>query len=99
MKNKFLKTAFSEKLTEGESLSLGMNRIKDGKYYEFSARLDGELSDTAKVFICHGHMVSYGRWLEISEKGGILIKLKFQERRNSVLHISGGKIYHGKKTV
>lgn len=68
MKNKFLKTAFSEKLTEGESLSLGMNRIKDGKYYEFSARLDGELSDTATVFICHGHMVSYGRWLEISEK-------------------------------
>ena len=68
MKNKFLKTAFSEKLTEGEILSLGMNRIKDGKYYEFSARLDGELSEAATVFICHGHMVSYGRWLEISEK-------------------------------
>ena len=68
MKNKFLKNAYAERLTEGEILSLGMNRIKDGKYYEFSARLDGELSEAGTVFICHGHMVSYGRWLEISEK-------------------------------
>ena len=68
MENKFLKSAALEVMEPGAELSLGMNRIKDGKHYEFYARLDGELSEEAKVFVCHGYMISYGRWIEITEK-------------------------------
>jgi len=68
MERKYLKNAKAEKLTQDSPLSLGMNRIKDGKYYEFSARLDGALPETARIFVCHGYMISYGRWIEISER-------------------------------
>ena len=68
MENKFLKSAALEVMEPGAELSLGMNRIKDGKHYEFYARLDGELSEDSKVFVCHGYMISYGRWIEITEK-------------------------------
>ena len=67
MERKYLKIATAEKLDENTSLSLGINRIKDGKYYEFSSRLDGELCENARIFVCHGYMISYGRWLEISK--------------------------------
>ena len=68
MNDKFLKSTFVEKLVPGECLSLGMNRVKDGKMYGFCARLDGALSEGQVIYLCHGYMISYGRWLEISER-------------------------------
>ncbi len=67
MENKYLKSKRVEKLESGAELSLGMNRVKDEKAYCFSARLDGALPEGATVFLCHGYMLSYGRWIEISE--------------------------------
>ena len=67
MENRFLKNITSEKLESGEKLSLGLNRVKDEKEYAFSARIDGRLPEEATVFVCHGYMISYGRWIEISE--------------------------------
>ena len=65
---KFLKFNSIDKLTpDSAPLSLGLNRVKDGKIYGFSAKLDGEMPEDGVIFICHGHMMSYGRWLELSK--------------------------------
>ncbi len=69
MEKNYVKSAKCERLVAGgEHLSLGMNRVKDGKYYKLSARLDGALSGEAKILVCHGYKTSYGRWIEITEK-------------------------------
>ena len=68
MDRKFLKSASAKRLESEEVLSLGLCRVKEGKYYEFMASLDGELSEGGVIFACHGHMMSYGRWLEITDR-------------------------------
>ena len=66
MENFYVKSARAQIVNEDTPISLGMNRVKEGKYYEFSATLDGELADGQKILFCHGHMASYGRWMEIT---------------------------------
>lgn len=68
MEKKYVKNAKCERLLSDEHLSLGMNRVKDGKYYKLSARLDTALAGEAKILVCHGYKASYGRWIEITEK-------------------------------
>ena len=68
MENKYLKSKEAEKLASGEELSLGLNRVKDMKEYEYSARLDGVLSEGATLVLCHGYKYSYGKWLEVTDR-------------------------------
>ncbi len=53
---------------ENNKISLGMSRIKDGKRYELSATIKGDMPEGAVISFCHGKMMSYGRWLEIDSK-------------------------------
>ena len=55
-------------LPDGAKLSLGANKVRDGKYMVFTARLDGELKDGEKITVGHGFMEAYGRWFEIDSK-------------------------------
>ena len=65
MENK--RTAFLEKVTgENDRISIGATRVKDNKKYFFSAHFDGELSGEAKIVFCHGKMMAYGKWIEIT---------------------------------
>ena len=52
-------------LPDGAKLSLGANKVRDGKYLIFTARLDGELKAGEKITVGHGYMEAYGRWFEI----------------------------------
>ena len=55
-------------LPDGAKLSLGANKVRDGKYMVFTARLDGELKEGEKITVGHGFMEAYGRWFEIDSK-------------------------------
>lgn len=52
-------------LPDGGKLSLGANKVRDGKYLVFTARLDGELKEGEKILLGHGFMESYGKWVEV----------------------------------
>ena len=52
-------------LCENGKLSLGANKVRDGKYMVFTAKINGELKGNAKITFGHGYMVSYGKWVEI----------------------------------
>lgn len=54
-------------LYETGKLSLGANKVRDGKYLVFSARFDGELKEGQKIMFGHGYMESYGKWIEITK--------------------------------
>lgn len=63
------KSISAEKIMgEEDKLSLGLSRVKDNKRYEFFARFDGELIEGQKILVCHGKMVSYGKWIEITKE-------------------------------
>ena len=51
---------------ENNKISVGLNRVKDGKHLVFTASLDNLVGD-AKIIIAHGYYISYGRWFEITE--------------------------------
>ncbi len=53
-------------LPDGGKLSLGANKVRDGKFLVLTAKIDGELKDGEKILFGHGHMESYSRWVEIT---------------------------------
>lgn len=54
-------------LPDGGKLSLGANKVRDGKILVLTAKLDGELKEGEKILFGHGYMESYGRWIEITK--------------------------------
>ena len=58
----------SAELCETGKLSLGTNKVRDGKYFVVTAKIDGELSEGQKIMVGHGYMESYGKWFEITDK-------------------------------
>ncbi len=58
----------SANLSATGKLTLGANKVRDGKYFVVSAKLDGELKEGAKIMVGHGYMESYGKWFEITDK-------------------------------
>ncbi|MBO5879099.1 MAG: InlB B-repeat-containing protein [Clostridia bacterium] len=62
-----IKHGTAEKLdAQNPTISLGNNRVKDEKYFVFSAKIDGTLTADQKILLGHGYMVSYGRWFELT---------------------------------
>ena len=53
-------------LPDGGKLSLGANKVRDGKFLVLTAKIDGELKDGEKILFGHGFMESYSRWVEIT---------------------------------
>jgi len=49
-------------------LTLGANKVRDGKFFVASAKFDGELKEGQKILFGHGYMESYGKWFEITDK-------------------------------
>ena len=49
-------------------LTLGTNKVRDGKFLVFTARIDGELKENQKILFGHGYMESYGKWFEVTDK-------------------------------
>ena len=52
-------------LSETGKITLGANKVRDGKYMVFSAKFDGELKEGQKIMFGHGYMESYGKWIEV----------------------------------
>jgi len=55
-------------LSSTGKLTLGANKVRDGKYFVAYARFDGELKEGQKILAGHGYMESYGKWFEITDK-------------------------------
>lgn len=53
-------------LPDGGKLSLGANKVRDGKFLVLTAKIDGELKEGQKILFGHGFMESYSRWVEIT---------------------------------
>ena len=60
------------RLPDGGKLSLGANKVRDGKFLVLTARLDGELKDGEKILFGHGFMESYSRWVEITNTDSVV---------------------------
>jgi len=62
-----LKSASAELLNaENTTLEVGNNKVKDGKFMVFSAKLDGELAADQKIILGHGYLSTYAAWIEIN---------------------------------
>ena len=53
-------------------LTLGANKVRDGKFFVATAKFDGELKEGQKILFGHGYMESYGKWFELTDKELIL---------------------------
>ena len=48
------------------AITMKGNAIKDGKFFVFSAEIDGTLTDDQTIMVGHGYMDSTAKWLEIT---------------------------------